>query len=543
MEQKIYFFLFTYSENIVLFLLAMLLPKNVESSFFRCINLGLRRNDPLNDEILSPKILNDLKKENRSLIENSIPVMEKIYPFLKTAGHVAILTDNTGNILLSLGEAESLTRMQRFQLQPGANWMEEKKGTNAIGTAIIEKLPIRVHAGEHFLNSNDGLTCSASPILSADGRIIGVIDISGIYQSEISYALSLASMAAENIQTRMLMESYKEELSKKKFQIQIPCNTTSKRVSYSFSDIYADCEKMKTCITIAKKASRTDYTILLEGETGTGKEAFAQSIHGDSARREFPFVAINCSSIPESLIESELFGYIGGAFTGSNIKGNTGKFQAANGGTLFLDEISGMNLRVQAALLRAVQERKVTPVGSTKEIPIDVRIIAAANQSLEKQVREGTFRSDLYYRLKGITISLPAVRNRTDLEGLVGDVLSEIENGNNYLDKEAWNLVKSYKFPGNIRELHSIMLQASFQAEEGHITKEIIQNILFSNTMSEPYSINAEIDNNFSLRDTEKSAILTALDNTKGNLSKAAKLLKIGRTTLYRKMQEFGLSN
>jgi sigma-54 dependent transcriptional regulator, acetoin dehydrogenase operon transcriptional activator AcoR len=294
---------------------------------------------------------------------------------------------------------------------------------------------------------------------------------------------------------------------------------------------------------LAKKAARTDYTILLEGETGTGKEAFAQSIHGDSARREFPFVAINCSSIPESLIESELFGYIGGAFTGSNIKGNTGKFQAANGGTLFLDEISGMNLRVQAALLRAVQERKVTPVGSTKEIPIDVRIIAAANQSLEKQVREGTFRSDLYYRLKGITISLPAVRNRTDLEGLVGDVLSEIENGNNYLDKEAWNLVKSYKFPGNIRELHSIMLQASFQAEEGHITKEIIQNILFSNTMSEPYSINAEIDNNFSLRDTEKSAILTALDNTKGNLSKAAKLLKIGRTTLYRKMQEFGLSN
>jgi sigma-54 dependent transcriptional regulator, acetoin dehydrogenase operon transcriptional activator AcoR len=522
----------------------MQLPKNVETSFFRCINLGLKRSDPLNDEILSPKILNDLKKENQSLIENSIPVMEKLYPFLKSAGHVAVLTDNLGNILLSLGEAESLTKMQRYQLQPGANWMEEKKGTNAIGTAIIEKSPIRVHATEHYFNKNESLTCSASPIFSVDRRIIGVIDISGVYQSEISYALSLASMAAETIQTRMLMETYKEELTKKKFHIQIPDSIPRpKRVSYSFSDIYATCERMKNCISLAKKASKTDYTILLEGETGTGKEAFAQSIHGDSMRSDFPFIAINCSSIPESLIESELFGYVGGSFTGSSVKGSTGKFQAANGGTLFLDEISGMNLRVQAALLRAVQERKVTPVGSTKEAPIDVRIIAAANQSLEKQVREGTFRSDLYYRLKGITISLPAVRNRTDLEGLVGDVLSEIEDGKNYLDREAWNLLKSYNFPGNIRELHSIMLQASFQAEEGQITKEIIQNILFSNTMNEPYSINTTLENNYSLRDTEKNAILTALDNTKGNLSKAAKLLKIGRTTLYRKMQEFGLSS
>jgi transcriptional regulator with PAS, ATPase and Fis domain len=242
------------------------------------------------------------------------------------------------------------------------------------------------------------------------------------------------------------------------------------------------------------------------------------------------------------LIESELFGYVGGAFTGSNIRGNTGKFQAANGGTLFLDEICGMNLRLQAALLRAVQERKVTPVGSTKEIPVDVRIIVAANQSLEKQVREGTFRSDLYYRLKGITISLPPVRNRTDLEGLVQDVLKDIGTGDAHLDTGAWNHLKAYNFPGNIRELHSILLQASFQAEDGCITSGIIESILYSNSMAEPFLCKTEMPNSITMRDSEKNAIQTAIESTRGNLSKAAKLLKIGRTTLYRKMQEFGLS-
>jgi sigma-54 dependent transcriptional regulator, acetoin dehydrogenase operon transcriptional activator AcoR len=518
-------------------------PSNVESSFSRCADLGLKRNDPMDDVLLSPKVLSDLKKENHSLMENAIPVMEKMYPFLKSAGHVAVLTDQHGNILLSLGEPQSLTKMQKYQLQPGANWLEERKGTNAIGTAIVEQKPIRVHASEHYFNSNEILTCSASPIYTPDGRMIGVFDISGTYQSEISYALSLASMAAENIQTRMLMQTYREELSKKKFQITVPSAfQRPSQLAYSFKDIYAACDKMKSCITLAKKAASTDYTILLEGETGTGKEAFAQSIHGLSARSEAPFVAINCSSLPESLIESELFGYVGGAFTGSNIRGNTGKFQAANGGTLFLDEICGMNLRLQAALLRAVQERKVTPVGSTKEIPVDVRIIVAANQSLEKQVREGTFRSDLYYRLKGITISLPPVRNRTDLEGLVQDVLKDIGTGDVHLDAGAWNHLKAYNFPGNIRELHSILLQASFQAEDGRITSGIIESILYSNSMAEPILSKTEMPNSITMRDSEKNAIQTAIESTRGNLSKAAKLLKIGRTTLYRKMQEFDLS-
>jgi transcriptional regulator of acetoin/glycerol metabolism len=201
-----------------------------------------------------------------------------------------------------------------------------------------------------------------------------------------------------------------------------------------------------------------------------------------------------------------------------------------------------MNLRLQAALLRAVQERKVTPVGSTKEIPVDVRIIVAANQSLEKQVRIGTFRSDLYYRLKGITISLPPVRNRTDLEGLVQDVLKDIGTGDAHLDTGAWNHLKAYHFPGNIRELHSILLQASFQAEDGRITSGIIEPILYNNSMAEPLLCKTELPNGITMRDSEKNAIQSAIEKTRGNLSKAAKLLKIGRTTLYRKMQEFGLS-
>lgn len=516
----------------------MTFPAILETSFLRCLKYGLHRNDPMNGEILTPKLLKEIKEENRTLIEHTLPVMEKLSPFLKEAGHVAVLSDTGGNILLSYGEADSLTKMQIAQIQPGANWLEQNKGTNAIGTALIEKKPVRVHAGEHFFQANGILTCSASPVYSPDGRLLGVFDISGIHSSEISYALSLAVMAAENIQSRLLLDSYRKESTQKKFQIHISENPLS-TITYSFSGIYAACEKMKSCIALARKASQTDYTILLEGETGTGKEAFAQSIHRDSHRNARPFVAVNCSSIPESLIESELFGYSGGAFTGSNQKGGIGKFQAAHGGTIFLDEICGMSLRVQAALLRVLQERRITPVGASRETPIDVRVIAAANQSLEKLVKNGSFRSDLYYRLKGITISLPALRNRTDLEGLVGDILREIGKSAQ-LEEGAWKLLKKHPFPGNIRELHSILLQAVFQSENGLINRELLQSIL-SAPSGFPECSQVQGDDHVSLKDAEKHALVNALESSDGNISRAAKVLGIGRTTFYRKMSEFGL--
>ena len=191
-------------------------------------------------------------------------------------------------------------------------------------------------------------------------------------------------------------------------------NKKEKRL-YTFSDIKGNCPSIIRTKKMAEKAATTDIPILLIGETGTGKELFAQSIHSSSLRSHSPFVAVNCGAISESLIESELFGYIGGSFTGANQEGRKGKFEAAQNGTLFLDEIGDMSLRAQVTLLRALQEKEITPVGSTTAKEIDVRIIAATNKDLVKEIEAKRFRADLYYRLKGIQITLPTLRVRTDL--------------------------------------------------------------------------------------------------------------------------------
>jgi sigma-54 dependent transcriptional regulator, acetoin dehydrogenase operon transcriptional activator AcoR len=512
----------------------------LESSFQRCEKNGLQRENPISDLLMNEKSLKELKKDNSILIDESMPVLKNLHPYLVSAGHVAILSDHKGNILLSLGEPKSLTKMQKYFLQPGSNWNEETKGTNAIGTAIIEKRSIRVHGGEHFLMQNEMITCSASPILSESQEIIGIIDISGVCHSEIPYALALTSMAAEAISNRLIVKAFRQKSSStpKIFYLpnQIPIGETK---SFPLG-IYAECEPMQKCLRLASKVAPTNHTVLLEGETGTGKEEFAKFIHQKSQRSMESFIAINCGSVPEALIESELFGYSGGAFTGASVKGNIGKFQIAAKGTLFLDEICSMSLRMQAALLRAVQEKKISPVGSNKEIPTNVRIIAAANQDLNEMVKQGKFRSDLYYRLKGITISIPPLRERTDLKGLILDVLKDLDENSYSIDEEAIELLKTYDFPGNIRELQSILLQASFQTDDFLITGATISALLESKETSHFSKSSCEISTH-SLEDLEKEKILKVLKLFNGNHSKASKELNIGRSTLYRKLKKYDL--
>ena len=202
---------------------------------------------------------------------------------------------------------------------------------------------------------------------------------------------------------------------------------------------------------------------------------FAQSIHSSSLRSHSPFVAVNCGAISESLIESELFGYVGGSFTGANQKGRIGKFEAAQYGTLFLDEIADMSMRAQVTLLRALQEKEITPVGSTTPKEIDVRIIAATNKDLVKEVEAKRFRADLYYRLKGIQITLPSLRERTDLIQMVSSLLEENGYSNLTLSEEAKQKILSHKWPGNIRELMSVLIEATFLAEGEIIGPENIR--------------------------------------------------------------------
>lgn len=310
---------------------------------------------------------------------------------------------------------------------------------------------------------------------------------------------------------------------------------------YQFSDILSNDSQMNQTISIAKRAAALDINLLITGESGTGKELFAQSIHGGSLRSDKPFIAINCSAIPENLLESELFGYEKGAFTGAKSSGHKGKF-SADGGTLFLDEIGDMPLQAQATLLRVLQERCVTRVGGHASIPIDVRVIAATNKDLQKEIEAGEFRADLFFRLCGLSLKLPNLRSRKDLLLLAEYILAELpyKNEHTELTDEAKTFISEYSWPGNFRELQNVMGQAAFLADNGPITRDLLVALCPFSSIIHEEGANADHEpRNFQEQETQ--LIRNALERTNGNISNAAKQLDIGRNTLYRKMKKYGI--
>ena len=244
-----------------------------------------------------------------------------------------------------------------------------------------------------------------------------------------------------------------------------------RRRLYTCMDIIGETQPMLVAMKVARRAARTDSTLLITGESGTGKEVFAQAVHTRSVRRERPFVKVNCAAIPDNLLESELFGFVDGAFTGATKGGKPGKFELAEGGTIFLDEIGDMSLPMQAKLLRVIQEKEVDRIGSTKSIPLDVRITAATNQDIQKLVREGRFREDLYYRLKVIEIPIPPLREHMEDIAILADYLIKRINkrlGTHIqgIKPESMQLMMSYEWPGNVRELENILERATNQSED-----------------------------------------------------------------------------
>ena len=233
------------------------------------------------------------------------------------------------------------------------------------------------------------------------------------------------------------------------------------QAKYTFDDMVGNCNSLVKNIKLAKKVAKTNSTVLIQGETGTGKEVLAQAIHNESERRDYPFIAINFAAIPENLIESELFGYEDGAFTGARKGGKEGLFKKAHKGTIFLDEIGDASLYLQSRLLRVLQEREITPVGSTETIPIDIRVIAATNRELLEEVKLKNFREDLYYRLNVMPMySIPLRERKTDIKLLLQYYLFKITKNKNldeFFTKEAIELLINYSWPGNIRELVNIV--------------------------------------------------------------------------------------
>jgi len=371
-----------------------------------------------------------------------------------------------------------------------------------------------------------------------NGEIIGALSI----EQDITELVRLNQELAD---TTAHLQTLKQEMSR--FQAG----------DDPFFTIKGHSAAIQTAIQTAKKVAQTDATVLLFGESGVGKELFAQAIHQASRRRDQPFIAINCAAIPAALFESELFGYQGGSFTGAEKKGKPGKLELAHGGTLFLDEIGELPLELQVKLLRALQERKFYRVGGTEPITVNTRIVAATNRDLEEMVSQGRFREDLFYRLNVFSLEIPPLRERKeDILELVQIFIHEYsithEQPVPRISPEVMQMLYDYAWPGNIRQLRNVIERLSILQEGGmimleHLPASIraertgrVQEPITQLPLSVPRLIPLRTEES---KMNEKERILAALERTYGNKKAAADLLGISRGTLYNKMRKYGIED
>ena len=385
-----------------------------------------------------------------------------------------------------------------------------------------------------FYNSFLGIGISMHVPLYEDGKKVGLAEYDMVQHSERLYDFS---------------DSYKEFLDQELKQLAGEL-MTSEGTKYTINSLVGTSDKMKELKEKIISTAKTSSTVIITGETGTGKELVAHAIHNLSSRRKERFIKVNASSFPESLIESELFGYEGGSFTGANREGKKGKFELADKGTLFIDEINQMPLSVQPKLLRVLQEKEIDRIGGDEPIPVDVRIIVASNENLEKLVEEGKFRQDLYYRLKVIGLYIPPLRDRIeDLEGIAGSIIDELNaqlgKSVNGIDKGALEMLKQKRWQGNVRELRNSIERAMNFATGNIIHSEDFQwgwngrplNIKMPD-LSETKG-DRLIDR--ARDEAEREVIVKVLEHFDNNKSKAAEYLNIARPSLYKKMKRLGI--
>lgn len=366
--------------------------------------------------------------------------------------------------------------------------------------------------------------------LKKDGRVIGAVG--KVMFKDVSDLVSLSNKISK---LEKEIEYYKNELDNKRV------------AKYSFENLVGDSPSMNNIMVLAKKAAKTNSNVLILGESGTGKELFAHAIHNASNRNLAPFVKINCAAIPGELLESELFGYEEGAFTGAKKGGKKGKFELANGGTILLDEIGDMPMTMQAKLLRVLQEKEVERLGGNSLKNIDVRIIASTNKDLEKLVKKNEFRKDIFYRLNVMAIKLPPLRERKeDIEVLANELRMKIaERLGIYVEgisQDATEYLKSYEWPGNIRELENVIERSINLLDTDLIIKPKHLPQRLTRKKSKTYS---EGNRNLKsiIEEVEKEVIQECLEKTKGNKNKAAKILGISRVGLYKKIERYKLDN
>ena len=616
-------------------------------SWRRSVAAGLAPTGRAMADLPSPGDLRQAMAGNHSLLSHSRPIMEYLFDQVRHSHSVVVLADRAGMLMHTLGSPGFIDKAERVALTCGASWHESHRGTNAIGTALAEGTAVEVHGGEHFLERNSFLTCAASPILSATGELLGILDISGDHRNGHAHTLGLVSTAARMIENRLLvatctrnirlhlhrepegigsvaegivavsadgwivganrvaltqlglhmgdvgatplaqvldvrLDDLLSHLHRRPQQPQAlrlrggallyaqvqldaaawpavhkPTANTSSAAAPDDALARLDTgdARWRAAADKARRVVGKPIPVLIQGESGVGKEVFARAVHESSQRRSRPFVAINCAAIPENLIEAELFGYTPGAFSGARKEGCPGRLREAEGGTLFLDEIGDMPLALQTRLLRVLQERKVTPLGSGHAVPVDFALVCATHQPLREAAEAGRFRSDLYYRLNGLTVHLPPLRARSDFAALTTQLLLNLGAEPALAPTDALLArLAAYHWPGNLRQYANALRTAlalrnpdepciDWQHLPDDLQEDLQNPVLRTAAAQAPAqqfpAATAALPASLAgqkLADLSRAAMVQAVQDMQGNWSAAARQLGISRQTLYRKL-------
>ncbi|WP_374316416.1 sigma-54-dependent Fis family transcriptional regulator [Aquabacterium sp.] len=574
------------------------------------------------------------------------PVMEFVFDQIKDSGNLVVLSDARGLLIHSMGDPDFVPRADSVSLRPGALWHEADRGTNAIGTALAEEHPIVIHGEEHYLDRNSFLTCAAAPVRGSDGKLRGVLDISGDQRGRHPHTFALVRSAARMIEDRLFHARHHHDLilhlhtlpeglggvgegllalsddgwligansvaqhwlridgirvgsctleelagislrelppgqvlripsrhhrqlfgrldTPQKPAVSMPAtgltNLLTPHAAQAESPPAAPAvdPRLIEALRRALRVQAQGIAVLIQGESGTGKEVFARHLHEEGERSHQPFVALNCAALPETLIEAELFGYVGGAFTGARREGSPGRIREADGGTLFLDEIGDMPLALQARLLRVLQDRMVLPLGGSKPVPVDFVLVCATHRQLREAVRQGSFREDLYYRLNGLTVTLPALRERQDIPRLISEIIEQTcatmgRPRIGHIRPDLLEALCHHHWPGNLRQLHSLLRTACALAANRdttldwhHLPDDMSDELreALRPTATVPLSTVSSTDTGIqmaNLRKLSDQAILQVVSATAGNMSEAARRLGISRNTLYRRLKQAGI--
>ncbi len=569
--------------------------------------LGLPRIEPLDSHALR-----HLQDQHGGLRRTSRPELETLRAAALRSDGVVILTDGSGFILDVAGNPGFADRASQVLLRPGVHWSETVTGTNAIGTALIERRAIGVHGAEHFFEPHRMLACAAAPIIDPAGRLAGVLDMSGHAAIRHSHALDLVRFAVGQIEHRLfdhgfehcamlrfhsdpaLLGSAREGIlafdgdrlaaanrhalrlleldwtalhrvtltalfgritpSDAEQTLQTlsgACLTatfaaprrpptgrggeTAKPAPASVARSRPTAEpeplfsaSVRDCLSRTVRLLEADIPVLIRGETGSDKEVFARQAHAASSRRNKPFIAVNCAALPENLIESELFGYEEGAFTGARRRGHKGLLRQADGGILFLDEIGDMPLPLQSRLLRVLQDRSVSPLGGESVVPVNFALLCATHRPLAERVAAGTFREDLFFRIAPFVAELPPVREHPDCIALIRTLWASL-GGGAVLPAEAEQRLAAYAWPGNFRQLVSTLRTIAALSEPG-----LPVDLTALPTAIQPAAPAPATDDIRPLGELTRDAIDATLKATDGNVTRAANRLGIDRSTLYR---------